>query len=157
MRLMVAGSADMVANNIAFMLNLADWMVQDEALINIRSKVLRVNTFAFILNYNPFTASTIQNLLVAVSCCLGSSECDGCGDENEAFHEILIENQGFNGVVCGYVGVTIWDGVLKVSSSKSLPTIDSIMRTDIARIALTSMGNTVTLEQQNGEWVEELH
>ena len=42
---MVAGSADMVANNIAFMLNLADWMVQDEALINIRSKVLRVNTF----------------------------------------------------------------------------------------------------------------
>ena len=44
-RLMVAGSADMVANNIAFMLNLADWMVQDEALINIRSKVLRVNTF----------------------------------------------------------------------------------------------------------------
>ena len=38
-------SADMVANNIAFMLNLADWMVQDEALINIRSKVLRVNTF----------------------------------------------------------------------------------------------------------------
>ena len=44
-RLMVAGSADMVANNVAFMLNLADWMAQDEALINIRSKVLRVNTF----------------------------------------------------------------------------------------------------------------
>ena len=44
-RLMVAGSADMVANNVAFMLNVADWMVQDEDLINIRSKVLRVNTF----------------------------------------------------------------------------------------------------------------
>ncbi len=44
-RIVVSGSADMVANNIAFMLNLADWMVQDEDLINIRSKVLRVNTF----------------------------------------------------------------------------------------------------------------
>ena len=44
-RVVVAGSADMVANNIAFMLNLADWMAQDEDLINIRSKVLRVNTF----------------------------------------------------------------------------------------------------------------
>ena len=44
-RLMVAGSADMVANNIAFYAPLADWMVQDEALINIRSKVLRANTF----------------------------------------------------------------------------------------------------------------
>ena len=43
--MVVAGSADMVANNIAFMLNLADWMAQDEDLINIRSKVLRVNTF----------------------------------------------------------------------------------------------------------------
>lgn len=58
-RLMVAGSADMVANNIAFMLNLADWMVQDEALINIRSKVLRVNTFeplesAQLLQYRLF-------------------------------------------------------------------------------------------------------
>ena len=86
---------------------------------------------------------------------MGSSECDGCGDvENEAFHEILIENQGFNGVVCGYAGRDDMGWVPKVSSSKSLPTIDSIMRTDIAKIALTSMGNTVTLEQQNGEWVE---
>ena len=34
-----------MANNIAFMLNLADWMVQDEDLINIRSKVLLVNLF----------------------------------------------------------------------------------------------------------------
>jgi ABC-type uncharacterized transport system involved in gliding motility auxiliary subunit len=37
-RLVVAGSADLVANNGAFMLNLADWLVQDEALIGIRSK-----------------------------------------------------------------------------------------------------------------------
>ena len=44
-RLVVASSADMVANNIAFMLNLADWMVQDEELIRIRSKVIRYNDF----------------------------------------------------------------------------------------------------------------
>ena len=44
-RLVVAGSADMVANNVAFMLNLADWMVQDEELIRIRSKVIRYNNF----------------------------------------------------------------------------------------------------------------
>jgi ABC-type uncharacterized transport system involved in gliding motility auxiliary subunit len=34
----VAGSADFVANNIATILNLTDWLVQDESLIAIRSK-----------------------------------------------------------------------------------------------------------------------
>jgi hypothetical protein len=38
-RLLVAGSADFVANNPAFMLNLVDWLVQDESLIGIRSKI----------------------------------------------------------------------------------------------------------------------
>ena len=38
-RLVVAGSSDFVANNPAFMLNLCDWLVQDEALIGIRSKI----------------------------------------------------------------------------------------------------------------------
>ncbi len=38
-RLIVAGSADFIANNAAFMLNLVDWLVQDEALIGIRSKI----------------------------------------------------------------------------------------------------------------------
>ncbi len=37
-RVVVGGSADFVANNVAFLLNLADWMVQDESLIGIRSK-----------------------------------------------------------------------------------------------------------------------
>ena len=41
-RLVVAGSADFIANNLAFMSNLADWMVQDEALIGIRSKTIQV-------------------------------------------------------------------------------------------------------------------
>jgi ABC-type uncharacterized transport system involved in gliding motility auxiliary subunit len=41
-RLVVSGSADFVANNVAFMLNLADWMVQDEALIGIRSKSVQL-------------------------------------------------------------------------------------------------------------------
>ena len=39
-RIVVGGSADMVANNIALMLNLADWMVQDEGLIEIRAKAI---------------------------------------------------------------------------------------------------------------------
>ncbi|MFZ5480432.1 MAG: GldG family protein [Myxococcota bacterium] len=41
-RLLVAGSADFVANNPAFMLNLADWLVEDEALIGIRSKIATI-------------------------------------------------------------------------------------------------------------------
>ena len=44
-RVVVGGSADFVANNITFMLNLADWMVQDEELIKIRSKVIRYSSF----------------------------------------------------------------------------------------------------------------
>ena len=41
-RIVVGGSADMVANNLPFMLNLADWLVEDEALINIRSKIIQL-------------------------------------------------------------------------------------------------------------------
>lgn len=41
-RLVVAGSADFVVNNQAFLSNLADWLVQDEALIGIRSKLAAV-------------------------------------------------------------------------------------------------------------------
>lgn len=37
-RLFVAASADLVANNPTFVLNLADWLIQDEVLIGIRSK-----------------------------------------------------------------------------------------------------------------------
>ncbi|RME20632.1 MAG: hypothetical protein D6798_20060 [Deltaproteobacteria bacterium] len=37
-RLVVAGSADFVVNQPAFILNLVDWMVEDSALISIRSK-----------------------------------------------------------------------------------------------------------------------
>ncbi len=41
-RLVVAGSADAVANNVAMVLNLVDWMCQDEALIGIRSKAVQL-------------------------------------------------------------------------------------------------------------------
>ncbi len=41
-RLLVSGSADVVANNPAFMLNVCDWLLQDEALIGIRSKTATV-------------------------------------------------------------------------------------------------------------------
>ena len=50
--------------------------------------------------------------------------------------------------------VTILDVTPKESSSSSLPVIESLIRTDIEKVALTSMGNTVTLEQQNGKWVQ---
>ena len=43
-RLVVANSADFVANNIPYMLNQLDWMVQDESLIGIRSKTVTVPT-----------------------------------------------------------------------------------------------------------------
>lgn len=45
-RLVVGGSSDFVANNQAFMLNLADWLVQDESLIGIRSKTATLPTLA---------------------------------------------------------------------------------------------------------------
>jgi len=41
-RLIVSGSADFVANNVPFMLNLADWMLQDSSLISIRSKSVQI-------------------------------------------------------------------------------------------------------------------
>lgn len=37
-RLVVAGSGDFVANNVSLMLNLVDWMVQDESLTAIRAR-----------------------------------------------------------------------------------------------------------------------
>ncbi len=51
-------------------------------------------------------------------------------------------------------GLVMWDSVPPQSSTESLPIIDAIVRTDIEKVALTSMGNTITLEQQNGEWIE---
>lgn len=41
-RLVVSGSADFVANNLPLMLNLTDWMLQDESLISIRSKTVKL-------------------------------------------------------------------------------------------------------------------
>jgi ABC-2 type transport system permease protein len=41
-RLVVGGSADLVANNLPFMLNLADWMVEDSDLIDIRAKIIQL-------------------------------------------------------------------------------------------------------------------
>jgi gliding-associated putative ABC transporter substrate-binding component GldG len=45
-RLVVGGSADFVANNTGFMLNLVDWLVQDEALIGIRGKKAQLSPLA---------------------------------------------------------------------------------------------------------------
>jgi ABC-2 type transport system permease protein len=43
-RMVVAGSSDFIANNPTFMLNVADWLVQDEGLIGIRSKLANTAT-----------------------------------------------------------------------------------------------------------------
>jgi gliding-associated putative ABC transporter substrate-binding component GldG len=45
-RIVVAASADVVANNSTFVLNLCDWLVQDESLIGIRSKRASVVSLA---------------------------------------------------------------------------------------------------------------
>jgi hypothetical protein len=52
-RLVVSGSADMVANNIPFMLNLTDWLVQDTVLVGIRSKDASVSPL-------PMISSSLQ-------------------------------------------------------------------------------------------------
>ncbi len=41
-RLVVAGSADFVANNLTFMQNLVDWAVEDGSLVSIRSKSVQI-------------------------------------------------------------------------------------------------------------------
>lgn len=41
-RIAVAGSGDFVGNNLPFMLNLVDWLVQDEELVNIRAKAVEL-------------------------------------------------------------------------------------------------------------------
>jgi gliding-associated putative ABC transporter substrate-binding component GldG len=61
-RVVISGSADYVANNVAFMLNLADWMVQEEALIGIRSKSVKVPTLSP-LEPQQLTAVKLINLL----------------------------------------------------------------------------------------------
>jgi ABC-2 type transport system permease protein len=55
-RVVVAGSADFVANNVPFVLNLADWLVQDENLIAIRSKQVRL------AELRPMTTSEVRKL-----------------------------------------------------------------------------------------------
>jgi gliding-associated putative ABC transporter substrate-binding component GldG len=63
-RLVVGGSADFVANNVAFMLNLCDWLVQDEALIGIRSKTATLPALTA-------TSPTEQNLWKAFNLLVG--------------------------------------------------------------------------------------
>lgn len=42
-RLVVVSSADFVANNLAFVLNTVDWMLQDDELISIRSRAVQLD------------------------------------------------------------------------------------------------------------------
>lgn len=61
-RLVVSGSADVVANNLSFMMNLTDWLVQDTALIGIRSKDATVPPMASTTNSEQL-AWKVFNLL----------------------------------------------------------------------------------------------
>lgn len=69
-RLVVSGSADFIANNPAFVLNLADWLAKDEALIGIRSKLAnlpaqRATTAAEQLGWKAFNLLVGPLLLLA--------------------------------------------------------------------------------------------
>lgn len=46
-------------------------------------------------------------------------------------------------------GLTFWDLKPQVSPKSSLPVIEALIKDDIQRVALTSMGNTITLEQSD--------
>jgi len=62
-RLVVVGSSDMIANNLTFVQNLVDWMVQDQALIEIRSKAAQVPTLEA-MTPAQITGARLINLLV---------------------------------------------------------------------------------------------
>ena len=68
--------------------------------------------------------------------------------------KILLKTKALLFVSLTMIGLVVWDGSARSSSASALPVIDSLMRTDIDKIALTSMGNTITLEQKNGEWTQ---
>ncbi len=61
-RLLVVGSADMIANNLAFVLNAVDWMVQDATLVSIRAKTVQVPPLEPVEG-GKLTALKLANLL----------------------------------------------------------------------------------------------
>jgi len=52
------------------------------------------------------------------------------------------------------LGLTIWDLAPRSTLKDSLPHIEAVGIKEISRIELTSMGTTITLEKQSGEWVQ---
>ncbi len=52
------------------------------------------------------------------------------------------------------LGLTIWDVTPRATLRDSLPQIEAVGIKEISRIELTSMGTTITLEKQSGEWVQ---
>jgi hypothetical protein len=60
-RLVVVSSADFIANNLPFVLNTVDWMVQDSALIAIRSRVAGVDALP------PFEGSSAWKAKAAIT------------------------------------------------------------------------------------------
>ena len=58
-RLVVGGSTHFVANNQTFVLNLLDWLVEDTALIDIRSKTMQVSAL------EPLEPAQVRNLKFA--------------------------------------------------------------------------------------------
>ena len=58
-RLVVGGSTHFVANNQTFVLNILDWLVEDTALIEIRSKTMQAAIF------EPLDSKQVRNLKLA--------------------------------------------------------------------------------------------
>ncbi len=58
----MVGSADMIANNLAFVLNAVDWMVQDATLVSIRAKTVQVPPLEPVEG-GKLTALKLANLL----------------------------------------------------------------------------------------------
>lgn len=79
---------------------------------------------------------------------------DSSKKSSEDVLKLLLKTKLLSIVALLTVGVAIWDAQPKSTVRSALPTIEALTKNDIQRVELTSMGNTITLEQQNGQWVE---
>jgi hypothetical protein len=55
-RLVLAGTSHFMANNVSAMLNLVDWLVADESMVDIRSKLVQLPAL------DPLEAAHVRNL-----------------------------------------------------------------------------------------------
>ncbi len=68
--------------------------------------------------------------------------------------KLLLKTKVLLGAALVVFGFAAWDSQSTSTVRSTLPTIEALIKDDIQRVELTSMGNTITLEQQNGQWVQ---